>query len=142
MNKTQLKNLPLNAKFHLDENNPNIFKVVSKEPMIYEPIYEDGGNGGWSFPVEKTGEAEKEVFVISLPKGYDFYDGKIVETIDITPTWEQILPNMFMCYENFVTTKKPTPEQIESLKYIKKEFKRMAKIADKWVEHSKTLEVA
>lgn len=62
------------------------------------------------------------------------YKGKTVKTIDCTPTWEGILPTMFMCFENFVEqllrSRKPLPQITHSLLETKKEFTRMAKLAD------------
>lgn len=61
-------------------------------------------------------------------KTYTMYKGKKVQTIDITPTWINMLPLLI----EFVSSDNP-----EVYGPAKAELIRMAKIADKYVEHSK-----
>lgn len=66
---------------------------------------------------------------------------EIVGTVDCTPSWEGILPYMLEVYYN--TRKRSeshflsSQEDNESLKNIRHEFNRMAKIADKYIEYTK-----
>ena len=54
---------------------------------------------------------------------------EILEVIDCTPTWEQILPAMLLIMRDS-TSKKDKLAVID-------DFKKMAQAADKWNEHVK-----
>lgn len=53
-----------------------------------------------------------------------------METIDLTPTWEEILPMWLMMYRQAVTGDCTNPSLIRE--NAEKEFRRMAQAADKW----------
>jgi hypothetical protein len=61
------------------------------------------------------------------------YQGQEVETIDITPTWEQWSSMMLRMYPDLNST---------GQKEVRAEFARMAQFADKWVAHLKATEQA
>lgn len=54
----------------------------------------------------------------------------MAESIDITPTWQAIIPIIVMTLEN-------PDASFEALKTAESELQRMAKLADLWVEHEK-----
>ena len=54
----------------------------------------------------------------------------MAETIDITPTWQAIVPIIAMTLEN-------PDASFEANKTAQSELQRMAKLADLWVEHLK-----
>lgn len=60
-------------------------------------------------------------------------DTKVVETIDLTPTWVQILPQWLFLYEQAILGKTKDNETIRKNAEI--EFKRMAEAADRWNDH-------
>ena len=56
-----------------------------------------------------------------------------MKTIDMTPTWEGVLPVLIM------TLQRPKVDP-DSLETAQTELTKMAKLADKWVEHVKEME--
>ena len=54
---------------------------------------------------------------------------RTIETIDLTPTWESLALQIAELATNATT--------FESQKIGKEELQRMARLADKWVEHEK-----
>lgn len=65
------------------------------------------------------------------------YNGQEVETIDCTPTWEALVQGMLNCYvqsrmDAVLVNDKEAQENIKNLEI---EFSRMARTADKWIEH-------
>ncbi len=67
------------------------------------------------------------------------YNGKEVEAIDCTPTWQGLVCQMLRMYvqhsvdAGFLND----PDSKENIKNLETEFNRMAQAADKWVEHQK-----
>ena len=59
----------------------------------------------------------------------------MTEYIDITPTWEEILPTWLMLYENALRGRCNEPEQV--LENAKQQLTVMARAADKWNAHCK-----
>ena len=53
-----------------------------------------------------------------------------MQTVDLTPTWSDILPPMLAVLDN-----KDAPAS--SHEFIRSELERMAALADKWVAHIK-----
>jgi hypothetical protein len=53
-----------------------------------------------------------------------------MQTVDLTPTWSDILPAMLAVLDN-----KEAPAS--SHEFIRSELENMAKVADKWVAHIK-----
>jgi hypothetical protein len=54
----------------------------------------------------------------------------VMQTVDLTPTWSDILPAMLAVLDN-----KEAPAS--SHEFIRSELENMAKVADKWVAHIK-----
>jgi len=55
-----------------------------------------------------------------------------MNTIDMTPTWEAVTPILVVTLQS---TRDP-----EAIDIAQKELTKMAKLADKWVEHVKEME--
>lgn len=53
-----------------------------------------------------------------------------MKTIDITPTWSAVLPILLHIARNGTDQ--------NAMREIEKEFRRMAELADKWVEYCKS----
>lgn len=60
------------------------------------------------------------------------YNGKLVDVIDCTPTWEAIINIHINCLEGTGSD--------EAKEGARKEIMRMAQAADKWNAHVKTLQ--
>tara|TARA_B100000963_G_scaffold139302_1_gene121333 strand:+ start:109 stop:288 length:180 start_codon:yes stop_codon:yes gene_type:complete len=56
-----------------------------------------------------------------------------MKTIDMTPTWEAVTPILVMTLQR-------TKNDPEATDIAQKELTKMAKLADKWVEHVKEME--
>ena len=56
-----------------------------------------------------------------------------MKTIDMTPTWEGVLPVLVMTLQR-------TKNDPEATDIAQKELTKMAKLADKWVAHVKETE--
>ena len=56
-----------------------------------------------------------------------------MKTIDITPTWEAVTPILIMTLQR-------TKVDPDSLEIAQTELNKMARLADKWVEHVKEME--
>jgi len=76
-----------------------------------------------------------------MKKGTTIYNGQVVETIDVTPTWSGLLPMLLELYgqayckrKNQFTVRQDT---VDTIKELGAEFKNMAQAADKWNEHCK-----
>jgi hypothetical protein len=54
----------------------------------------------------------------------------VMQTVDLTPTWSDILPAMLAVLDN-----KEAPAS--SHEFIRSELENMAKVADQWVAHIK-----
>lgn len=65
-------------------------------------------------------------------------DIKVIETIDLTPTWSQILPVWLNLYQAALQGRTKDPDTILCNAEI--EFNRMAEAADKWNAHCKELQ--
>ncbi len=56
-----------------------------------------------------------------------------MKTIDMTPTWEAVTPILVMTLQS-------NKRQPDSIDFAQKELIKMAKLADKWVNHVKETE--
>ena len=56
-----------------------------------------------------------------------------MKTIDMTPTWEGVLPVLIMTLQR-------SKVDSDSLETAQTELNKMAKLADKWVQHVKEME--
>jgi hypothetical protein len=60
-------------------------------------------------------------------------DSESDQYIDVTPTWEEILPNWLMLYQQAVLGNADNSREV--IANAKTEFFRMARAADKWNAH-------
>lgn len=75
-----------------------------------------------------------------MPKtGTTIYNGKRVEYIDCTPTWEGLLPMMLHLLDPRNVQK---DKREETAANIREQFRLMAKGADKWNAHCKEVKEA
>lgn len=136
MNKAKLSSLPLGTSF---SHGPEglVMNIVSTKPVKFTDLNCSDIEKYTFTPDEK--ELNLEVYIHKLPSGYDFYNGQIVEVVDVTPTWQGLLPAMLDLYAQKKNSVFSETSEAAGLRLLIGEFEKMAKAADNWNEHIKKI---